>query len=315
MQKIKPAGLGKRPSRIAGITTNLVKFRWQYAMLLPGVVCLLLFSYMPMAGVQIAFRNYRIGNTIWNARWVGLDNFRFFLDPEFWRVLKNTLVISVSRFVFGFPAPIILALLINEIRSVTFKRLVQSVTYLPHFISWVVVAYLIDAFLAPNTGLLNQFFMRFGGKSIFFMGRVDLFVPIIVISNVWKTIGWGTIVYLAAITGIDPEMYEAATIDGANRFAQVWHITMPCIIPTVVLMLILAMPSLLNAGMDQIYPLQNNVNLPVSNVLDIYILNNGLRQGRYSMSTAVGLVNSLVALFLVVVSNKAANKLSGDGLW
>ncbi|MDR0637181.1 MAG: ABC transporter permease subunit [Treponema sp.] len=315
MQEIKRTGLGKRSSHIAGITTNLVKFRWQYAMLLPGVVCLFLFSYMPMVGVQIAFRNYRIGNTIWNARWVGLTNFRFFLDPEFWRVLKNTLVISVSRFVFGFPAPIILALLINEIRSLTFKRLVQSVTYLPHFISWVVVAYLIDAFLAPNTGLLNQFFMRFGGESIFFMGRVDLFVPIIVISNVWKTIGWGTIVYLAAITGIDPEMYEAATIDGANRFAQVWHITIPCIIPTVVLMLILAMPSLLNAGMDQIYPLQNNVNLPVSNVLDIYILNNGLRQGRYSMSTAVGLVNSLVALFLIVVSNKAANKLSGDGLW
>jgi putative aldouronate transport system permease protein len=315
MRKIKPAGLGKPPSSINSITTNIVKYRWQYAMILPGAICLFLFSYMPMAGVQIAFRNFRIGNSIWNTRWVGLDNFRFFLDPEFWRVLKNTLVISVSRFVFGFPAPIVLALLINEIRSVFFKRIVQSITYLPHFISWVVVAYLLDAILAPTTGLLNQLFIRFGGESVFFMGRTDLFVPIIVISNVWKTIGWGTIVYLAAITSIDTQMYEAATIDGANRFAQVWHITIPCIIPTVVLMLILAMPGLLNAGMDQIYPLQNNVNLPVSNVLDIYILNNGLRQGRYSMSTAVGLVNSLVALFLIVVSNKAANKLSGDGLW
>jgi putative aldouronate transport system permease protein len=315
MRNIKPAGLEKKLSLISGITTNLVKYRWQYAMILPGAICLFLFSYMPMVGVQIAFRNFRIGNSIWNARWVGLDNFRFFLDPEFWRVLKNTLVISVSRFVFGFPAPIILALLINEIRSVFFKRIVQSITYLPHFISWVVVAYLLDAILAPNTGLLNQLFLRFGGESVFFMGRTDLFVPIIVISNVWKTIGWGTIVYLAAITSIDIQMYEAATIDGANRFAQVWHITIPCIIPTVVLMLILAMPGLLNAGMDQIYPLQNNVNLPVSNVLDIYILNNGLRQGRYSMSTAVGLVNSLVALLLIVVSNKAANKLSGDGLW
>jgi putative aldouronate transport system permease protein len=293
----------------------LKKYRWQYALVLPGIICLFLFSYMPMAGVQIAFRNYRIGSSIWTARWVGLANFRFFLDPEFWRVLKNTLVISVSRFVFSFPAPIILALLINEIRSVFFKRLVQSITYLPHFISWIVVAYLIDAILAPNTGLLNQLFLRAGGESVFFMGRVDLFVPIIVISNIWKTIGWGTIVYLAAITGIDTQMYEAATIDGANRFAQVWYITIPSIIPTVVLMLILAMPGLLNAGMDQIYPLQNTVNLPVSNVLDIYILNNGIQQGRYSMSTAVGLVNSLVALCLIVASNKAANKLSGDGLW
>jgi putative aldouronate transport system permease protein len=294
---------------------TLLKYRWQYALILPGALCLFLFSYMPMAGVQIAFRNFRIGNSIWTARWIGLSNFRFFLDPEFWRVLKNTLVISISRFAFSFPAPIILALLINEIRGVFFKRIVQSITYLPHFISWVVVAYLVDAILAPNTGLLNQLFLRFGGESVFFMGRTDMFVPIVVITNIWKTIGWGTIVYLAAITGIDTEMYEAATIDGANRFAQVWYITIPSIIPTVVLMLILAMPGLLNAGMDQIYPLQNNVNLPVSNVLDIYILNNGLKQGRYSMSAAVGLVNSLVALCLIVVSNKTANKISGDGLW
>lgn len=305
----------KNRQRLRSAGCNLVKFRWQYAMILPGIICLFLFSYMPMVGVQIAFRNFRIGNSIWTARWVGLSNFRFFLDPEFWRVLKNTLVISVSRFAFSFPAPIILALLINEIRSVFFKRLVQSITYLPHFISWIVVAYIIDAFLAPNTGLINQLFLQFGRQSVFFMGRTDLFVPIIVISNIWKSIGWGTIVYLAAITGIDAEMYEAATIDGAGRFAQVRHITIPTIIPTVVLMLILAMPGLLNAGMDQIFPLQNSVNLPVSNVLDIYILNNGLRQGRYSMSTAVGLVNSLVALFLIVVANKTANKVSGDGLW
>lgn len=292
-----------------------MKYRWQYAMLLPGIIALFLFSYIPMVGVQIAFRNFRIGNSIWNAKWVGLTNFRFFMDPEFWRVLKNTLVISVSRFIFSFPAPIILALLINEIHSVTFKRIVQSITYLPHFISWVVVAYLIDALLAPNTGLVNQVILALGGQSVFFMGRTDLFVPIVVISSIWKGIGWGTIVYLAAITSIEAEMYEAATIDGAGRFAQVWHITVPSIMPTVVLMLILAMPGLLSAGMDQIYPLQNNVNLPVSNVLDIYIVNNGIRQGRYSMSSAVGLVNSLVAWMLIVGSNKLANKLSGSGLW
>ena len=294
---------------------KILKYRWQYALMVPGIISLFLFSYMPMAGVQIAFRNFRIGNNIWTAKWVGLDNFRFFMDPEFWRVLRNTLVISVTRFVFSFPAPIILALLINEIRNVVFKRIVQSITYLPHFISWIVVAYLVDALLAPNSGLINQIFLIFGGQSVFFMGRTDLFVPIIVISSIWKNIGWGTIIYLAAITSIDMEMYEAATIDGAGRFVQVWHITVPSIIPTIILMLILAMPGLLNAGMDQIYPLQNNVNLPVSNVLDIYILNNGIQQGRYSMSSAVGLVNSLVALLLITGSNKLANKLSGSGLW
>jgi len=228
-------------------------------------------------------------------------------------------VLSRPRVLAGaeehFPAPILLALLINEIHGTFFKRLVQSITYLPHFISWIVVAYIIDAFLAPTTGLFNQFFMRLGGESVFFLGRTDLFVPIVVISNIWKSIGWGTIVYLAAITGIDPELYDAATIDGAGRFGQVWYITIPTIIPTVVLMLILAMPGLLNAGLDQIYPLQNNVNLPVSNVLDIYILNNGLKQGRYSMASAIGLVHSLVALLLIVATNKAANKLSGEGLW
>jgi putative aldouronate transport system permease protein len=310
----KKNGNGKAPLiKTAGI--NLVKYRWQYAMILPGVICLFLFSYMPMVGIQIAFRDYRIGNSIWNARWVGLANFRFFQDPEFWRVLRNTLVLSISRFVLGFPAPIVLALLINEIKSTKFKRIVQSITYLPHFISWVVVAYILDAFLAPNSGLLNQMIMKLGGESVFFMGRTDLFAPIVVISNIWKSIGWGTIVYLAAITGIDTEMYEAAIIDGAGRFRQVMSITVPMLVPTVVIMLILALPSLLNSGMDQIYPLQNNANLPVSNVLDIYILNNGLQQGRYSMSSAVGLVNSLVALLLIVIANNAANKLSGDGLW
>jgi putative aldouronate transport system permease protein len=270
---------------------------------------------MPMVGMQIAFRNYRIGNSIWTAKWVGLSNFKFFRDPEFWRVLKNTLVVTISRFAFSFPAPIILALLINEIKSVAFKRIVQTITYLPYFISWVVVAYILDAFLAPTTGLLNQLMMKMGGESVFFMGRTDLFVPIVVISNIWKTIGWGTIVYLAAITSIEAEMYEAATIDGAGRFAQVRHITIPSIVPTIILMLILAMPALLNAGMDQIYPIQNNANLPVSNVLDIYILNNGLKQGRYSISSAIGLVNSLVTLALIVIANKTANKVTGDGLW
>ena len=226
------------------------------SMIVPGMVLLCVFSYIPMWGVLMAFQKYDIRRGFWGSPWVGLDNFReFIFSRNFRMVMYNTLGISGLRLLFCFPAPIILALLINEIRCVFFKRIIQSITYLPHFISWVVGAYLVDAILAPNTGLLNQLFLSFGGEPVFFMGRTDLFVPVVVITNIWKTIGWGTIVYLAAITRIDTEMYEAATIDGANRFAQVWYITVPSIIPTVVLMLILAMPGLLNAGMDQIYPL------------------------------------------------------------
>ena len=236
MEKLTRFGLKSKLNLFIRI---IIKYRWQYALILPGIICLFIFSYMPMIGVQIAFRNFRIGNSIWTARWVGLENFRFFLDPEFWRVLRNTLVISISRFIFGFPAPIILALLINEIHRTAFKRLIQSISYLPHFISWIVIAYLLDAILAPNSGLLNQLIIKFGGQSIFFMGRIDLFVPIVIISSIWKNIGWGTIIYLAAISSIETEMYEAAIIDGAGRFKQVWYITIPSIISTVVLMLIL----------------------------------------------------------------------------
>ncbi len=294
---------------------NVKKYRYQYIMIMIGVFCLILFNYIPMIGLQIAFRDFKPGNTIWNAKWVGLDNFWFLKDSEFWRVVKNTLVLTVSKFAVTFPAPIILALLINEVRNLRFKKVVQSITYIPHFISWVVVAYILDSFLSPYGGLINRLINLFGGKPIFFMGDTHFFVPLVVIASVWKEIGWGTIIYLAAITGISPEMYEAAKLDGAGKLNQLKYITLPSIRPTIVLLLILSLPGILNAGVDAIYPLMNNANLEVSNVLDIYVLMNGLQQGKYSLATAVGMISSVLGFILIVIANKTANAINGEGLW
>ena len=294
---------------------NFRKYHCQYLMILLGIVFLILFSYIPMLGLQISFRDFRPGNTIWNAKFVGLENFWFFGDSEFWRVVKNTLVLTISRFVFTFPAPIILALLINEIGNMKFKRVVQSITYIPHFISWVVVAYMLESILSPNKGIVNQLIVAMGGEPIFFMGSTKWFVPIVILASVWKEIGWGTIIYLAAISSIEQEMYEAARLDGAGRWAQVKYITFPALTPTIVLLLILSMPNLLNAGLDSVYPLTNNANLEVSTVLDVYVLQNGLQLGKYSFATAVGMVSSVISLLLLLITNKISNKCTGEGLW
>lgn len=292
------------------------KYRWQYGMIALGIICLVLFNYMPMLGIQIAFKDFKVGRTnIWNAEWVGLENFKFFKDTEFWRVVKNTLTLTITKFIFSFPAPIILALLINEITNTRFKKIVQSITYIPHFISWVVIAYMLDSFLSPYTGILNTLIVRLGGTPVFFMGDTKWFVPIFVIASIWKEVGWGTIVYLAAITSIEQEMYEAAKLDGAGRWNQMRYITLPCIVPTISMLLILTLPGLLNAGVDAVYPLMNNANREVSTVIDVYVLNNGLQRGKYSFSTAVGLVSSVISLLLVLIANKGSEKLTGEGLW
>lgn len=294
---------------------NVIKYRAHYLMALVGIIFLIIFSYVPMLGLQIAFRNFKPGNTIWNASWVGLKNFWFLQDSEFYRIVKNTLVLTIMKFIFSFPAPIILALLINEVKNLRFKKAVQSLTYIPHFISWVVVAYMLESFLSPYDGIINQLIQKCGGEAVFFMGSTKWFVPLVVIASIWKEIGWGTIVYLAAITSIDQEMYEAAKLDGAGRWAQVRYITFPCLIPTIVLLLILALPGLLNAGVDAIYPLMNNANLEVSTVLDTYVLTNGLQRGQYSFATAVGMISSILSLVLILSANAAANRLTGEGLW
>lgn len=283
-------------------------------MILPGIACLVLFNYIPIAGLQIAFRDFQLGTTIWSSPWVGFENFSFLSDTEFWRVVWNTLAITLLKFSFNFITPILLALMLNEVSKLHFKRIVQTISYLPHFISWIVIAYLIDALLAPDA-LVNQVISLLGGEQIFFMGEAAWFRPIIVITSVWKEVGWGSIIYLAAIASIDPEMYEASYMEGAGKLAQLKYITLPCLVPTVVLLLILGIPGLLNAGFDQIYPLMNGANMVVSDVLDTYVLRTGLQQGYFSSAAAVGLLSSVIAFILIFTTNKLARSLNGEGLW
>ncbi|RAW13406.1 MULTISPECIES: sugar ABC transporter permease [Paenibacillus] len=294
---------------------RLAKYRWQYVMILPGAILLLLFSYIPMVGIQVAFKDFHIGSTMWSSEWVGMENFSFLQDEQFWIVVKNTIYIAILKFVFGFPAPIILALLINEVKNNKYKRFVQSVSYLPHFFSWIVVAYILQSLLTLDGGLVNQLIEKFGGDSVFFLGSTEWFRPMIVVSGLWKEVGWNTILYLAAITTIDPQLYEAARVEGAGRLAQIRNITLPGIMPTISIVLILSMPGLIAVGMDQIYPLMNPANQPVADVLDTYILRNGLQQGYFGMATAVGLLSSVISLVLVLCTNQMARKFNGEGLW
>ncbi|KAF4326038.1 hypothetical protein G195_000084 [Phytophthora kernoviae 00238/432] len=294
---------------------RLAKYRWQYVMILPGAILLLLFSYIPMVGIQVAFKDFHIGSTMWSSEWVGFENFSFLQDEQFWIVVKNTIYIAILKFVFGFPAPIMLALLINEVKNNKYKRFVQSVSYLPHFFSWIVVAYILQSLLTLDGGLVNQLIEKLGGDSVFFLGSTEWFRPMIVVSGLWKEVGWNTILYLAAITTIDPQLYEAARVEGAGRLAQIRNITLPGIMPTISIVLILSMPGLIAVGMDQIYPLMNPANQPVADVLDTYILRNGLQQGYFGMATAVGLLSSVISLVLVLCTNQMARKFNGEGLW
>ena len=291
------------------------KYRWQYLMIAPAAILLFLFNYVPMAGLQIAFRDFQIGSSIWSSAWIGFENFHFFQEPQFWVVVRNTLYISVLKFIFGFPAPILLALMINEVTHPIYKRFVQSISYLPHFFSWIVVAYILESFLTLDSGFVNNIIESAGGEPIFFLGSTEWFRPMIVGSGLWKEVGWNTILYLAAITTIDPQLYEAAKVEGAGKTAQIRHITLPGILPTISIVLILSIPSLITVGLDQIYPLMNSANMPVADVLDTFVLRSGLQQGYFGMATAVGLISSIIGLVLVLMTNAFSKRINGEGLW
>jgi putative aldouronate transport system permease protein len=304
-----------KPSELNYILKNLWKFRWHYIMILPGIVLLFLFAYMPIMGVQIAFKEYDLTAGIWKSPWVGLKNFYFLQDPYFWHTVKNTLAITIYRLMFGFPIPIIFALLLNEVRNEKFKKVIQTVSYLPHFVSWIVVAYILTSMLALDTGVVNFILEKLGFSQIFFLGEPKYFRAIVVISAIWKEMGWSSIIYLAALANINPELYEAALIDGAGRFARIRYITIPGIMPTVGIILILSMPGLLSAGYEQIYPLVNPANMSVSEVLDVYIIRLGLVSAQYSISAAIGLILGIVQMLLVLTVNFLIKKSGGVGLW
>ena len=306
----------EREKNRKSLRKQIYRHRLLYLFILPCVVWLITFAYIPMGGIVLAFKNYKYNLGIYRSPWAGLKWFdKFINDPEFWKVIKNTLRITLLKLVCCFPAPIILALLLNEVRNAKFKRVVQTVSYLPNFVSWVVVIMLIRALLTPYGGLLNNIRKNMGLSTEFFMGKESWFLPLVILSDLWKNVGWGSIIYLAAITGVDQELYEAAAIDGAGHRQQVWHITLPGIMQTIGIMFIMNMGGLLNAGYDQILLLQQPGNMRLSQVLDTYILQTGLNYGKFEYATAIGLFKSIFSLIMVCTTNYLAQKYAEVGLW
>jgi len=291
--------------------------RYLLAMVLPGILFMLVFNYAPMYGIVIAFTKFNIVKPIWDAPWVGFRYFiEFFEDDRFWLVLWNTLGISLLKLAIAFPLPIVFALMINEVRQKHLKRWVQTISYLPHFLSWVVLGGILINWLA-DVGLINQLLIGLGilKEPVMFLAKPEYFWGLTVVSEVWKELGWSAIIYLAAMAGIDPEMYEAARIDGAGRFARIWHITLPCISGTVAILFILAVSGLMNSNFDQIFVLKNSLNSDASDVIDIFVYRMGLQSGRFSYATAVGLFKSLIALALLFGANRVVKKINGQSLF
>lgn len=269
-----------------------------------------------MYGLQIAFKDFSLVKGIWGSEWVGLKHFdTLFHSVNFLRVLKNSIVTSLLRLFWGFPFPVILALLMNEIKRERYKRTLQTVMYLPHFISWVIVITMVTALLSKSQGVINDLIVMLGGSKVDFLTSPRWFRTVLIGSSIWKEAGWGTVIYMAALAGVDVELYEAAMIDGANRWQRMRHITMPCIVGTVTIMLIMNMGNILSNGFEQIWLLQNSPNKEVAEVLETYSYQVGIREGRFSFATAIGFFQSVVGMVMVYVSNFLSRRMGGNGLW
>ncbi|MBO1513476.1 ABC transporter permease [Metabacillus bambusae] len=286
-----------------------------YLFLLPALIYFIVFHYYPMYGVLIAFKDFIATQGIMGSPWVGFKHFeRFFDSYQFWTLIKNTLGLSGLQLIIGFPLPIILALMMNQIRHEKYKRFVQTVVYAPHFISVVVLSGMIYVFFS-NNGLINNMIMIFGGESISFMSKPEWFKPLYIGSSVWQETGWAAIIYLAALAGVSPELHEAAVMDGANKWHRILHVDIPAIMPTAVILLILSVGNMMNIGFEKAYLLQTPLNQPAAEIIPTYVYKMGLQQAQYSFAAAVGLFNAVINLILLVAVNKFAKKLSGQGLW
>ncbi|WP_241242748.1 ABC transporter permease [Paenibacillus whitsoniae] len=310
-----PAAAG--PMRGSGILLKtLYRDRVLYLFLLPAMLYFLLFKFVTLYGEVIAFKDFRLIAGIWGSEWVGLAHFRtLFASHDFWIVLRNTLLLNLYNLVFAFPAPIVLALLLNEVRVNWYKRMIQNMLYLPFFISWVVLGGIIVSLLSPSTGVVNVVIRSFGLEPIYFMTRPEWWPVAFSASTVWQSAGWGTIIYIAAISAIDPGLYEAAKMDGASKLRQIWHITIPGIRGTIAVLLVLQMGKVMDVGFEHVYNLQNPAVFSVADVISTYVYRTGLQNAQYSMATAVGLFQGVIGLILVVLVNKIVKKLGEGGLW
>lgn len=306
-----------RTTRWQKTLRNIFRSRTLFLMAGIGVVFMVLFRYLPMGGLIIAFKKYAFRKGIWGSDWVGLKQFEFIFtqNPDFYNILRNTLVINLLKLLFCFPAPIVLALMINEIRGTRLKRSIQTAIYLPHFVSWVVFGTIVVQFLSPSSGLVNEIIKAFGGQPIFFMRESKYFWGIVVLSDIWKAAGWGTIMYLSALTAIDQEQYQAARIDGANGLQCVWYISLPGISGTIVVLLLLQIGQLMDVGFEQIYVLSRPILYDVGDVLSTYIFRVGVGQAQFSMTAAIGLFQSIVGMMLIVAANFTCRKLFDKTLW
>lgn len=303
------------PTLLQVIRSDLKRHWAIYVMALPVIAYYLLFHYGPMYGLQIAFKDFSTVKGIWGSPWVGFRHFEsFFNGIYFWRLIKNTILINVYELLFGFPAAIVLALLLNEIRNSMFKRVVQTISYLPHFISIVVVAGMMVDFLG-RTGLINQIIATFGIEPIDFLKEASWFRFLFVSSGIWQGIGWGSIIYLAAMATIDPTLYEAARMDGANRWKQTLHITIPGIMPTIVILFILNMGNMLSVGSEKVLLLYNPLTYETGDVISTYVYRKGVLEASYSFTAAVGLFNSIVSFILIVSANSISKRLTENKLW
>ncbi len=299
-------------NRIKNIKKNYVL----YLFLLPSFLYLLLFHYWPLYGVQIAFKDFKATEGIWGSPWVGVDHFvRFFESFQFWQLLQNTITISLYALIMGFPIPILLALILNYMTIPHFKRFAQTVTYAPHFISTVVMAGMVILFLSPSSGLINTLIGVFGVEPVSFMQQPDLFKHIYVWSGIWQNTGWGSVIYMAALSAVSPELHEAAIVDGASKWKRIWNIDIPAILPTAVIILIMNVGSVMSVGFEKVYLLQNDANLAASEIFSTYVYKIGIQSAQYSYSTAIGLFNNVINFVLLISVNQLSRKWTGSSLW
>ncbi|WP_350303487.1 ABC transporter permease [Bacillus pumilus] len=310
-----PAAALKKERR-KRLLNQMLSQKFLYVMILPGLIYFLVFKYVPMWGLIIAFQDYQPFLGILGSEWVGFKHFiRLFTEPTFFILLKNTLILFAMNVVIFFPIPILLALLLNEVRLALFKKFVQTMIYIPHFMSWVIVVSLSFVLLTVDGGLINELIAFFGGEKINFLLSQEWFRPMYILQVIWREAGWSTIIYLAAITAVDPQLYEAAKMDGAGRLRQMWHITLPAIKSVIVVLLILKIGDTLELGFEHVYLLLNATNREVAEIFDTYVYTAGLKQGQFSYSTAVGLFKAAVGLILVMLANRLAKKFGEEGIY
>ncbi|EWS79767.1 sugar ABC transporter permease [Brachybacterium phenoliresistens] len=304
------------PGRGARLRRHVARYWQLWAMLAPALGFVIVFAYVPMYGIQLAFREFDFTAGLTGGKWVGLKYFiPFFESPLFWDLMRNTVVISMATLVLGFITPIFLALVINQILRSRIKRAVQTITYLPHFISIVVIVGMLQVFLSPTSGLITRVLAFFGIDGVNFLGSTSTFVPVYVISEVWQHTGWNSIIYLAALAGVSTHLYEAAKIDGASKLQIIRHVDIPALVPTMVILLILNMGGVLNTGFEKVFLMQNTLNLPVSEVISTYTYKIGILSSQFSYSTAIGLFNTVINFGFLVLANQIAKRASDTSLW